>query len=74
MKNEKMNPGAKIRVPATTANLGAGFNCLGIDLELYNTLKAQEARSGLKIEITGEGKDVLPKNEKNLSLNVISLY
>jgi len=57
----------KVCVPATTANLGAGFNCLGLALELYNTLEMKEVRSGLKIEITGEGKDVLPKNESNLS-------
>ncbi len=57
----------RVRVSATTANLGAGFNCLGMALELYNTLQMQETRYGLKIEITGEGKDVLPKDKKNLS-------
>lgn len=57
----------EVCVPATTANLGAGFNCLGMALELYNTLQMQEARSGLKIEITGGGKDILPKDKKNLS-------
>ncbi len=57
----------KICVPATSANLGAGFNCLGMALELYNTLQMQETCSGLEIEISGEGKDVLPKDKKNLS-------
>lgn len=42
----------KVRVPATTANLGAGFNCLGMALGLYNTLNMQEARSRLKIKMT----------------------
>ncbi|MBU0661755.1 hypothetical protein KKG22_06310 [Patescibacteria group bacterium] len=57
----------KVGVPATAANLGAGFNCLGLALELYNTLEMKETRYGLKIEITGEGKAVLPKDKKNLS-------
>jgi homoserine kinase len=57
----------KVRVPATTANMGAGFNCLGLALELYSTIKMEEVRSGLKIEITGEGEYSLPTDEKNLS-------
>ena len=65
--NDIRKCGVKVHVPATTANLGAGFNCLGLALELYNTLQMQEARSGIKIEIIGKGKDALPKNEKNLS-------
>lgn len=58
----------KVRVPATAANLGAGFNCLGLALELYNTFEAKECRAGLKIEITGEEKDGLPKDKTNLFL------
>lgn len=57
----------RVRVPATTANLGAGFNCLGLALELYNTLDMEETCSGLKIEISGEGKYVIPEDESNLS-------
>ena len=57
----------KVRIPATAANLGAGFNCLGLALELYNTLEMKEIRSGVKIGISGEGKDVLPRDKKNLS-------
>jgi homoserine kinase len=57
----------KVRVPATTANLGAGFDCLGLALELYTTLEMEETRSGIKIKIFGEGKNVLPKDKKNFS-------
>lgn len=41
----------KVYVPATTANLGAGFNCLGLALELYNILEMEEIHHGRKIEI-----------------------
>ena len=56
-----------IRVPATTANLGAGFNCLGMAMGLYTNLKMTETHSGMNIEIFGEGKGVFPRDERNLS-------
>jgi homoserine kinase len=56
----------KVRVPATAANLGAGFNCSGLALELYNTFEVRESRAGIKIEITGDEKDSLPKDKTNL--------
>ena len=41
----------KIKVPATTANLGAGFDCFGLALCLYNTIELKTASAGLSIEI-----------------------
>lgn len=40
----------KIKVPATTANIGSGFDALGIGLKLYNTCYFEEIESGLIIE------------------------
>ena len=45
----------EIRVPATTANLGPGFDCLGMALDLWNTIELELDSDG--IQITGEGKD-----------------
>ncbi len=43
-----------IRVPATTANLGPGFDCVGMALDIYNTMTFEQDRiAGL--EMTGEG-------------------
>ena len=53
-----------IDVPATTANLGPGFDCLGMALDIWNTVRFEIGASG--VEITGEGSDVLPRNESNL--------
>lgn len=58
----------RVRVPATAANLGAGFNCLGLALELYNTFEVTECLAGIKMEITGKEKDGFPKNKTNLFL------
>ncbi len=57
----------KLKIPATTANLGPGFDTLGLALDIFNTIEMEELRSGLEILITGEGLGELPTNEKNLA-------
>ncbi len=61
----------KIKVPATTANLGSGFDSFGVALNLYNEIEIEQQSSRaveqkLRIEIEGEGKDTLPRDEKNI--------
>lgn len=56
----------KVKVPATSANLGAGFDCLGLALGLYNYVWAEETDSGLCIDITDSTSVFLPKDERNL--------
>jgi homoserine kinase len=46
---------ARVRVPATSANLGPGFDALGLALSLHDEVEARVIPSGLKIEVTGEG-------------------
>ena len=53
----------KLRVPATTANLGPGFDSFGCALTLYNTYTFELAESGL--EITGCPSEFC--NRENLS-------
>ncbi len=56
----------RVRVPATSANLGPGFDALGIALRLYNTLELEAAeRPG--IEIRGEGAEALPRDPSHLA-------
>jgi homoserine kinase len=52
-------------IPATSANLGPGFDCMGIALTLYNEIDMAEAPDGPDIEITGEGADIIPRDENN---------
>ncbi len=54
-----------IRVPATTANLGPGFDVLGLALGLWNEVHITPAPT-LTITVKGEGKDILPRDERNL--------
>ncbi len=53
-----------VRVPASTANIGPGFDCLGIALNLYNTAEFELTGSGLKIDIADDA-DFIPLGENN---------
>jgi homoserine kinase len=57
-----------VRVPASTANLGPAFDCLGLALDLWNETSFELSDSKLSIEISGEGRDTLPHNNRNLIL------
>ena len=56
----------RVDVPASTTNLGPGFDVLGVALKLYNTIEMEVSGSALRIEIEGEGADTLPRDESNL--------
>jgi len=56
----------RVQVPATTANLGPGFDCLGMALKFYNTVEMVRTTSGLSIEIHGEGAQEIARDESNI--------
>jgi len=56
----------KVRVPATSANLGPGFDTLGMAFNLYNTVEMNFRESGLVIEVEGLGSDIIPADESNI--------
>ena len=59
-------------VPATSANLGPGFDCMGIALDLWNEIHAEPAlETTFKIE--GFGEDFLPRDESNLIISSMRL-
>ena len=62
----------RVRVPATTANLGPGYDVLGLALKLYNTVEMEKSDK-LSIEIEGEGADSLPKDESNIAYQAAQL-
>ena len=59
-----MKTRVKVRVPATTANMGPGFDCLGMALDIWNTVEVKVGPIGF--EITGHGHDSLPQDSTNL--------
>lgn len=56
----------RVRVPATSANLGPGFDAFGLALGLYDDVVVRVADSGLHVDIAGEGADTLARDEKHL--------
>jgi homoserine kinase len=64
MTDQTLSRAFSVRVPATTANLGAGFDCLGLALELYNSILVEPAQA-LEIHISGEGAGTLPLDGSN---------
>ena len=60
----------QVTAPATTANLGPGYDCLGLALDLWNRLEvtglATDSGDKPRVEIIGEGSGELETNEENL--------
>ncbi|GGM19580.1 MULTISPECIES: homoserine kinase [Micromonospora] len=56
----------RVRVPATSANLGPGFDALGLALGRYDDVAAQVSAGGVRVTVTGEGAGDLPDDERHL--------
>jgi len=56
----------RVSVPATSANLGPGFDSLGLALSMRDELEAEVLPSGLEVGVTGSGADGVPLDESHL--------
>jgi homoserine kinase len=62
----------RVVAPASTANLGPGFDAAAAALELWNEVVVEEGKSGVEIE--GEGVDELPRDATHLTLRAFALF
>ena len=72
-----------VKVPATSANLGPGFDCMGLALPLYNTITVEETvlpGTGVEINVISESEAVsamslehIPLDENSLAYKAIEL-
>jgi homoserine kinase len=53
-----------VKAPATSANLGPGFDCLAMALDIWNTVEVTRVQD--QVVVRGEGKDELPADRTNL--------
>lgn len=60
-----------VRVPASTANLGPGFDALGMALALYDEVEVAPAPAGLRVEVHGEGAGEVPTDERHLVVRAL---
>lgn len=66
-----LDAAVEVRVPATSANLGPGFDALGLALTLSDELTVRATASGLSVEVCGEGEDTVGRDEDNLVVTAI---
>ena len=65
----------EVDVPATTSNLGPGFDTLGLALDLSSTFRCESTDNpGLSIRLEGEGAGVLPMDQSNLVVRSIHAF
>ena len=61
-----------VEVPATSANLGPGFDCLGLALGLTDRIEARFTEgSAVTVEVVGEGAGRVPTDDTNLVARIV---
>ena len=60
-----------VQVPASSANLGPGFDAVGLALALYDDVMARIGDDGVVLDVAGEGADGVPRDESNLVVRSI---
>src|SRR5918998_3089752 len=69
-----MPAAVKVQVPATVANLGPGFDALGIAVRMYLEVEIEPRRDSVEISIEGEGAEQLPQDETNLVIRSMNTF
>jgi len=63
-----------VRAPASTANLGPGFDCAAAALDLWNELVVEQNGSSATVEIDGEGATELSRGGEHLTLRAFARF
>jgi homoserine kinase len=64
----------KVRVPATVANLGPGFDSLGIAIRMHLEIDIEPRHDSIDVSLEGEGAKTLPADDSNLVLRSMSTF
>lgn len=63
--------GVRVTAPATSANLGPGFDAAGLCLSLHDEVVVRVAPGGLRVDVSGEGAATLPRDERHLVVRAV---
>lgn len=74
LKELPVGTSVQVEVPATSANLGPGYDSFGLGLDLTDSLTFTVLESGFHAEIHGEGASYLPRDERHLVLATAQDY
>lgn len=69
-----MPAAVKVRIPATVANLGPGFDALGIAVQMHLEVEIEPRRDSIEIMVEGEGAETLPEDETNLVIKAMNQF
>lgn len=69
-----MPASVSVKVPATVANLGPGFDALGAAIGMHLQIDIEPRRDSIDITLEGEGADHLPTDETNLVIRAMNLF
>src|SRR5256885_2029384 len=69
-----MPAAVKVRVPATVANLGPGFDALGVAVKMHLEIEIEPRRDSVDILVEGEGAETLPSDETNLVIRAMNTF
>ena len=69
-----MSAAVKVKVPATVANLGPGFDALGVAVRMYLEIDLEPRRDTVDVTLDGEGSGELPADETNLVIRSMDAF
>ncbi len=62
----------RVRVPATSANLGPGYDSFGLALSLHDEIVVRVGENGLDVDVAGEGADKVRRDARNLVVRAMN--
>jgi homoserine kinase len=69
-----MPASVKVRVPATVANLGPGFDALGAAISMHLEIDIEPRRDSIDVAVEGEGAETLPADDTNLVIRAMNTF
>ncbi|MDQ3941442.1 MAG: homoserine kinase [Actinomycetota bacterium] len=69
-----MPAAVRVRVPATVANLGPGFDALGAAVRMHLEIEIEPRRDSVDLLVEGEGAEHLPQDETNLVIRSMNTF
>lgn len=69
-----MSAAIRVRVPATVANLGPGFDALGAAVRMHLEIEIEPRRDSVEVMVEGEGAEHLPLDHSNLVIRSMNTF
>jgi len=69
-----MPAAVRVKVPATVANLGPGFDAIGVAVQMHLEIDIEPRRDSVDVQVEGEGAESLPQDETNLVISSMNRF